>query len=313
MAATLRRLGGLLYDRPYLLVSLTYLMWAINIVLGRHAAGHIPPVTLSVWRWGLAGLILLPVAWPYLKHDWPVIRANLPLIAFLSLAGTTGYAVPSYWGLQYTQAINGLLIQCTMPMVIGFMSYALFRDRLTAMQLIGIAVSFVGVLFVLMRGDLDVLNAIAFNRGDVWFIGANLIFASYSALMKKRPPLHPLSFLAVTAIVGTLLIVPLYLWETATVGMPALDVKTITIVLYVAIFPSILAYICFNRGVQLVGPNRTAALYPLIIVFGAIIAILFLGEQPQFYHAVGSALIVGGVLLATRQSRIKTPSEAPRR
>ena len=311
MAAFFGWIGGWLYHQAYLLVALTYLFWALNIVLGRHAMASMPPVALAFWRWALAALILLPFTWSYLKRDWPVIRANMGMICILGLTGTTGYSVASYWGLQYTQAINGLLIQCTLPIIIGVASYFVIGERLTTRQMTGIAVSFLGVLLILLRGDPDVLHAVSFNRGDMWFAAAVLIFAFYSPLTRKyRPPIHPMSFLAITIITGTVLIVPLYIWESVAVGMPAFNVHTILIFLYMAIFPSIIAYICFNRAIQLIGPNPVAALYPLIVVFGATMAIIFLGERPAWFHFVGTIFIVGGVLLATRQSRATVPSKA---
>jgi drug/metabolite transporter (DMT)-like permease len=300
MASVLGRFGGWLNQQAYLLVGLTYLMWSFNIVLGRHVAGEVPPVTLSVLRWGIGALILLPFAWPYLKRDWLAIRSHLPILCLLGLTGTTGYAIPSYWGLQYTLAINGLLIQCTMPMVIGLTSYLLVGDRISIWQIAGIITSFFGVLVILTGGDPDVLHSISFNRGDLWFLVAILIFALYSPLVRKRPAIHPISFLAVTAIAGTLIVLPLAAWELSVRTLPPLDLHITAVVLYMAIFPSLLAYLCYNRGVQLLGPNPVAALYPLIIVFGSVQALLLLGEVPQWFHFVGTAFIVSGVLLATR-------------
>jgi drug/metabolite transporter (DMT)-like permease len=301
--AVLARLGGWLNQRPYVLVCLTYFMWALNVVVGRIAAGHVSPVALSVARWVLATLILLPFAWPHLKRDWPVIRAHLPIVFFLGFTGTTGYAIAAYWGLQYTEAINGLLIQCTMPLMIGLMAFVLVGDRLSGRQIAGVIISLVGVTVILMRGDLHALRSITFNPGDLWFLVAIVIFSFYSPLMRKSPKIHPLSLLTAFAITGTLAVLPLLAWELAAKPLPIVDLKTILICLYLAIFPSVLAYICYNRGVQLLGPNRVAALYPTIIVFGSALAIVFLGEQPQWYHLVGTVLIVGGVLLATRQAQ----------
>jgi drug/metabolite transporter (DMT)-like permease len=301
--AVLARLGGWLNQRPYVLVCLTYFMWALNVVVGRIAAGHVSPVALSVARWVLATLILLPFAWPHLKRDWPVIRAHLPIVFFLGFTGTTGYAIAAYWGLQYTEAINGLLIQCTMPLMIGLMAFVLVGDRLSGRQIAGVIISLVGVTVILMRGDLHALRSITFNPGDLWFLVAIVIFSFYSPLMRKSPKIHPLSLLTAFAITGTLAVLPLLAWELAAKPLPIVDLKTILICLYLAIFPSVLAYICYNRGVQLLGPNRVAALYPTIIVFGSALAIGFLGEQPRWYHLVGTVLIVGGVLLATRQAQ----------
>ncbi|MGE3987533.1 DMT family transporter [Pseudorhodoplanes sp.] len=308
MASLIGRFGGWLYQQAFLLACLTYLMWSLNIVLGRHVAGAIPPVTLSALRWGIGALILLPFVWPHLKRDWHAIRTHLPILCLLGLTGTTGYAIPSYWGLQYTLAINGLLIQCTMPLVVGLMSYFLVGDRLNRWQVIGIIVSFIGVIVILTRGDPDVLHSISFNRGDLWFLLAVLIFATYSPLLRKRPAMHPISFLAVTAIAGTVLILPLCAWELWRLGVPTFGAHETVIVLYMAIFPSLIAYLCFNRAVQLLGPNPVAALYPLIVVFGSIEALLLLGEVPQWFHFVGTVLIVGGVLLATwLAGKVRTP------
>lgn len=304
MAAFFGRIGGWLYNQPYLLVALTYLFWALNIVIGRHAMSSIPPVTLGIWRWAIAGMILLPFTWPYLKRDWPLIRANIGMLCILGVSGTTGYGIASYWALQYTQAINGLLIQCTMPVIVGITTYIVIGEKLNARQMTGIAISFLGVALILLRGDPDVLHSISFNRGDLWFVAAMLIFAFYSPLTRTfRAPIHPMSFLTITIITGTAIAFPLYVWEMAVVGAPPMTVQTLLISIYVAVFPSIIAYLCFNRGIQLIGPNPVAAMYPLIIVFGSSSAILFLGERPEWFHFVGTVLIIGGVLLATRARR----------
>lgn len=301
--AFLGRLGAWLYQQPYTLVLLTYFTWALNVVIGRTAAGHVPPVALSMARWVLATLVLLPFAWPHLKRDWPTLRRHLPILFVLGFTGTTGYAMAAYVALQYTEAINGLLIQCTMPLMIGVMAFLLVGDRLTGRQIVGIVVSLIGVLAILMRGDLHALRSINFNRGDLWFVVAIVVFSFYSPLMRKSPKAHPLSLLTAFAITGSIVIVPLLAWELATVPPPIIDLKTILICIYLAIFPSVIAYICYNRGIQMLGPNRVAALYPTIVLFGTALAIIFLGETPQWYHVVGTVLIVGGVLYATRNAQ----------
>ena len=310
--AVFGRIGGWLNQRPYVLVLLTYFMWALNVIAGRLAAGHVPPLSLTMGRWVLAVLVLLPFAWPHLKRDWPAIRAHLPILFVLGFTGTTGYAFAAYWGLQYTEAINGLLIQCTMPLMIGIMAFLLVGERLTWRQLIGIVVSLIGVMVILMKGDLHALLSITFNAGDLWFLVAIVIFSFYAPLMRKSPKIHPLSLLTTLGVTGILVVIPLFVWELAARPLPIIDLKTILICLYLAIFPSVLAYICYNRGIQMLGPNRVAALYPTIIVFGSALAILFLGERPQWFHLIGTVLIVGGVLYATWNAQARTPSEVPR-
>jgi drug/metabolite transporter (DMT)-like permease len=177
-----------LNNKPYLLLSLTALFWAGNIVLARYVAGHVPPMTLSCVRWIGAFVVLLPFAWPHLKRDWPALRARLPLMVVLSATGFAINNALSYWALQYTQALNALLIQSSGPLFVALWSL-LFGMRLTWAQLAGIVISLAGVLTIILRGDLGALASIQFNKGDVMFAGALLAFGLYSALMStSRPP-----------------------------------------------------------------------------------------------------------------------------
>src|SRR6266851_3011468 len=158
-----------LNNQPYLLLSLTSLFWAGNIVLARYVAGHVPPMTLSCVRWIGAFLMLLPFAWPHLKRDWPALRARLPLIVVLSATGFAINNALSYWALQYSQALNALLIQSSGPLFVALWSLLLFGVRLTGRQLAGITISLAGVLTIILRGDFTALAAVQFNKGDVMF------------------------------------------------------------------------------------------------------------------------------------------------
>lgn len=295
-----RGLVGWLMGQPYLLACIAYLTWGINIVVGRYVAGHVPPVALSYWRWGGAFLLILPFAWPYLKRDWPTIRAHLPLLTVLSVTGTSAYNTMAYWGLQYTHALNGLLIQSTAPLIVAAWTFILFRDRLSRAQAFGIVVSILGVFVILTRGEIDTLRDIDFNRGDIWFFSALIVFAFYVALMKKRPEMHPISFLAFTMGWGALWLTPFYVWEIASGRTAGLDPETILAMVFVIVFPSIVAYLCYNRAIELIGPNRVAGLYPTIVLFGSVFAIGALGEEPRLFHAAGFSLILAGVIVATR-------------
>src|SRR5215470_8548556 len=268
-----------LSNQPYLLLSLTSLFWAGNIVLGRYAAGHVPPMTLSCVRWIGAFLMLWPFARPHMKHDWPALRARLPLLVLLSAAGFAVNNALSYWALQYTQALNALLIQSSGPLFVALWALALFGVRLTWAQLTGIAISLAGVLTILLRGDLGALATISFNKGDLLFASAVLAFGLYSAVMTRRPVTHPLSLITFTMGCGSLMLVPFAWWEMLSGFAPRVDLLTAGTLAYVVIFPSTLAYLCFNRGIALIGPNRAAPFLHLVPVFGSAMAIVLLGEQ----------------------------------
>ncbi len=292
--------GRSLIDRPYVLLSLASLFWAINIVLGRFIVGTIPPVTLAQIRWSCAALIMLAVGWRHLGRDWPVIRANLPILIILSLTGITLYNTMSYYGLNYTQAINALLLQSSGPLLVGIWSLVLFRDRLTRAQLAGILISLLGVVTIITRGRPEVLFSLTLNRGDLWFIAAIGVYALYTVLLRKRPPIHFLSFLTFTITAGAVMLLPIFLVEFGAGYRLNPTPAAFAVIAYVIIFPSILAYFCFNRGVELIGANRAGQFFHLIPVFGSAVAILFLGERPEWFHGVGYALIVAGIVIAQR-------------
>jgi drug/metabolite transporter (DMT)-like permease len=294
-----------LNNQPYLLLSLTALFWAANIVLARHVGNHVPPITLTTIRWFGVFLILLPFAWPHLKRDWPALRAHLPLMLFLSAIGFAFNNAISYWAMQYTQALNALLIQSSGPLFVALWSLVLFGVRLTPAQLGGIAISLAGVLTIILRGDLLALASISFNRGDVMFASSLVSFGLYSALIPRRPVTHQLSLISFTTFCGALMLVPFSVWEFSTGAVLKFDFLTLATLAYVLIFPSTLAYLFFNRGVALIGPNRAAPFFHLVPVFGSVMAIALLGETLQLFHLVGYALVLAGVVIASRRASAK--------
>src|ERR1700682_1000939 len=295
--------GSWLTNQPYLLLSVTALCWAGNAIVGRLAAGHIPPVTLSFLRWSLAFLIILPFAWKHLKRDWGAIRARLGTMIFLSIIGIAAFNTLQYWALEHTQALNTLLLQSAGPLFVAVWSLILLGVRLTLAQAGGIALSLIGVLVILLHGDLTALTSIEFNKGDIIFTVALAIFGLYSVLTLKRPQIHGLSFVGFTFGCGAACLVPLFIWELYARPVMQIDTANLLTLAYVALFPSTLAYLCFNRGVQLIGANRAAPFFHVVPVFGTVMSIVFLGEHPQAFHFIGFALVLAGVFVASRKPK----------
>src|SRR6201746_1937264 len=293
--------GNWLANQPYLLLSITALCWAGNAIVGRLAAGHIAPVTLSFLRWSLAFLVILPFAWKHLARDWGVIRGRLGIMIVLSITGIGAFNTLQYWALEHTQALNTLLLQSAGPLFVASWSLVLLGVRLTWAQACGIAVSLAGVLVILLHGDLTTLKNIEFNKGDIIFTVALAIFGLYSVLSLKRPAVHSLSFVGFTFGAGAACLIPAFIWELFSRPLMQLDASNLLSLVYVAVFPSTLAYLCFNRGVQLIGANRAAPFFHLIPVFGSAMAIFFLGEQPHWFHLFGYALVLTGVYVASRK------------
>jgi len=288
-------------NQPYLLLCITALCWAGNAIVGRLAAGHIPPVTLSFLRWGIAFLLILPFAWKHLVRDWAAIRGKLGLMILVSITGIGVFNTLQYWSLEYTTALNTLLLQSAGPLIVAVWSLILLRVRLTLAQAIGVFVSLSGVLVILMQGDVTALKNIQFNKGDLIFMVAMTIFALYSVLTLKRPAIHGLSFAAFTFGASTIFLIPLLVWELLARPVMAVNAQNLLTLFYVSVFPSIVAYLCFNRGVQLIGANRAAPFFHVVPVFGSVMAIAFLGEQPKLFHLLGFALVLTGVYIASHK------------
>jgi drug/metabolite transporter (DMT)-like permease len=297
------RSGNWLANQPYLLLSITALCWAGNAIVGRMAAGHIAPVTLSFLRWSFAFLIILPFAWRHLVRDWDAIRGRLGVMIVLSITGIGAFNTLQYWALEHTQALNTLLLQSAAPLVVAVWSLALFGVRLTLAQAAGVLLSMAGVLIILMHGDLTKLSNIEFNLGDLIFIVALVIFGLYSVLSLKRPNIHALSFVAFTFGAGAACLIPLFIWELFARPLMQIDTANLLTLAYVALFPSTIAYLCFNRCVQLIGANRAAPFFLVVPVFGTVMSIVFLGEHPQAFHFIGFALVLTGVFVASRKPK----------
>jgi drug/metabolite transporter (DMT)-like permease len=295
--------GGWLFDQPYLLLSLTSLFWAGNTVLGRFIVGHVPPITLAFIRWGGAFLILLPFAARHLAADWPTIRKHAGSLTLIAFVGFSIYNTMAYYGLQYTTAINGLLLQSVGPFFVAIWTFALFGERLTLRQARGICVSLTGVLVIICHGSLDVLLTITFNRGDVCFLLALITYGFYVAYLRKRPAMHPLSFLAVGMGGGAAMLLPAVALEIANGRTPVLDADSLLSFAFICIFPSLLGYLFLNRGIELIGANRAAPFIHLVPVFGSALAITLLGERFELYHGVGYALVFAGITIASNRPR----------
>src|SRR4030081_3352869 len=205
--------GHWIANQPYLLLCITALCWAGNAIVGRLAAGHIPPVTLSFLRWSLAFLLVLPFAWKHLKRDRDAIRARLGIMVVISVTGIGAFNTLRYWALEHTQALNTLLLQSAGPLFVAVWSLILLGVRLTLAQAGGIVLSLTGVLVILLHGDLTTLASITFNKGDIIFTVALAIFGLYSVLSLKRPKIHGLSFVGFTFGCGAACLIPLWVWE----------------------------------------------------------------------------------------------------
>jgi drug/metabolite transporter (DMT)-like permease len=287
---------------PYLLLTLTVLFWSGNMVLGRGIRADIPPIALAFWRWAIALALVLPLALPHLQSQWPRLKAGWRPIVILGLLGVGGYNTLAYLALQHTAATNAVLLNSFIPIATIAISWAFLGKRLRRIEAIGVMISLIGVTTIVARGDLHVLAHLNLNIGDLWMVGAVIIWALYTVGLGWRPAgVHPMLLLAAFSTVGLAALAPAYAWEIAQGRYIHVHTGSLAALAYVGIFPSFIGYIFYNRGVAEVGANRASLFIHLMPVFGTLLAALFLGEIPVWYHYLGIALIFTGIGLTMKR------------
>ena len=283
-----------------LLLTVSSACWGGNIFIGRLVHAEVPPVGLSFWRWVLALALFLPFAWPHLRRDWPAVRRHWKNLTGLAFFGMAAFHTALYLSVNYTTATNAALLVAICPLLVPLLAWTLYRDPVTPRILLAIAVSLFGVAVVVLRGDPARLLTLQFNAGDLIMLAAVFFWSMYTVLLKRRPAgLHSQSLLVATMILAALMLLPVYLWESAFVRTMPVTQDSLLAVAYVVVFASILAFLCFNRGIEVLGPSKGGVFLHLIPVFAALLAFVFLGERLEPFHALGIAAIVGGIVLAT--------------
>ena len=285
---------------PYLLLILTTLFWSGNFVLSRGMHADIPPLALSFWRWALAIAIMAAFSSRIFIDQRDIVYRERKFIIIQGLLGVTGFNSLIYLALQSTTAVNAVLINSCTPILIALCSLLLLKEPLGPRQWAGILVSLSGVALIIVGGNLGSLVELKFNRGDLLVLCAGLTWAFYSVNLKRFPQdLHPFSYQLGIMIVGLLGILPFYLVELGMGFGMALNGPNLTTIVYVAIFPSVLAFIFWNRAVRDIGANRAGVFIHLMPVFSSIMAITFLDESIELFHLQGIGLVFTGIFLAT--------------
>ena len=287
---------------PYVLLTLTTLFWAGNMVIGRGLRDAVPPFTLAFWRWAICLALTLPFALPHLKTQWPLLRTAWRPVVILGLLGVGGFNTFAYLALQHTSATNVLLLNSFIPVATMAIAWIVLGKRLSPLACLGVAVSLAGALTIVARGELAVLLNFNLNQGDLWMLLAIAVWALYTIGLAWRPAgVDAMLLLAAFTAVGLAALLPAYLWEMAQGHSIHTHAGSLAALAYVGIFPSFIGYIFYNRGVAEVGASRASLFIHLMPVFGTLLSALFLGEQPQHFHYVGISLIFIGIFLTMRK------------
>jgi drug/metabolite transporter (DMT)-like permease len=284
----------------YVLLPIAAACWAGNHIVARAIGSYVPAASLSLVRWLLVALVIAVCAGRHVVRDWPVLRQSLPQMLFLALTGGSIFGTMQYVTLQFTTALNMGVVGSISPVFIVAASWLLFGDRLGALQLFGVVVSLAGVLAIMSQLSLQRLLDLSFNFGDLLIIVNMAFWAIYCACLRLRPNVHAMSFLFVFALASALFVLPFAIWEFVIGWRLLFEPLTIFAVMYAALVTSFLAYLAWNRGIELVGAPRAGTFLHTIPLFAAVFATSLLGERLYPFHVVGFALILAGVSLAAR-------------
>jgi len=285
---------------PYLLLTLSALLWSGNFVISRAMNSVIPPAGFVFWRWLVALIVLAPVALPRLRREWPIVRANWPMIALCGFFGVTLFNFLIYLAMHYTTAINAVLVNSSIPVFILIFGRIIFGQRVSLRQHLGIALSLLGVATIILHGDLAAIRSLTFNRGDLLVVLAAVAWALYSLALRRYPQgLNPFVFLFCIAACGLLVLAPIYGLEMAYGHTMTCNLPTLLSVGYVGVFASIIAFASWNSGLRAVGAHLGGQFIHLMPAFSTILAVLFLGERLHAFHVIGIVLIFAGIGCAT--------------
>lgn len=286
---------------PYLLLVLTTLIWAGNAIASRLAVGHVSPLAFTTMRWVGVCLILLPMMRKPLREAWPLLAPRWRSILVMGALGFTAFNTLMYFAAYTTTAVNITLFQGAIPVFVLLGTVVAFGARIGLLQALGTALTLVGVVMVAARGDISVLRGLAFNIGDVWMLIACAAYAIYTLQLRDRPKVAGLTFFAAVALAALVISLPLFVYEVASGQVIWPDARGWAILLYVTLLPSLVSQIFFMRGVELIGPSRAGLFVNLVPIFGALLAVVLLGEPFAAYHALALALVLGGIWLSERR------------
>ena len=291
------------WDSPVLLLTATALIWAGHAVVSRLAVGEIAPMTLTFGRWAVALGPILFAARQTLRADLATLRGHWLYVSAMGALGFTAFNALFYAAASLTGAINLSIIQGAIPAFVLLAARFGFGDTVTALQAVGAFAALVGVTAIAAQGDWSRLAGLAFNLGDLMVLIACLLYAGYTLALRERPRVSPLGLLAGMALAAFVSSLPLFVGEVAAGDFIWPTGSGLLLLLYAALGPAFAGQLFYMRGVELIGPGRAGAFVNLVPAFGALMAVVLLGEPFAAYHIVALALVVGGVAIAQRAPR----------
>ena len=275
-------------------------IWSTIFLFARGAAGSMSPVEMAFWRWALAFLAILPFTWRQLKAQRKLLRKHFPLLALAGVIGFSGYSLLLFQAGKSTEAANLALLSASAPIFMAALSHFCLGEHVDRRQIVGLLVAVSGVVFLILRGDINRLLTLTFSSGDLWMLLAAVMFASYSVIIRRRPAgMGQGVFLGAMLGCSTLSMVPLMLWEAATTAYHLPSARLMEILAFIAIAPSLIGYLLWNKAVERIGAPRAGVMYYTVPLFSSLEAAWLLNERVGTPQVVGGVLIIGGILFSS--------------
>lgn len=285
-----------------LFALLATFLWSVNMVIASGVKEHIPPIGLAFWRWTVACVVLTPLALRATIIDFKIIKKHIKYLLLTAILGISIFNTLIYFAGKTTSAFNLSLMAISIPLFIIGISRIVFKEKVSNLAIAGIITIITGVLVLISKGSLDALLRINFAFGDLLMLLACFFFACYTLLVRKKPKeLEPKVFLYSVFVIGTLILLPFYLWENTYLEKVVIDSKTLLIISYVGIFASLVSFYLWNEAIGLIGTSKTAVIYYLIPIFSGILAYFFLGQSIEFIQIISMAIIVLGLLITNKK------------
>ncbi len=288
----------------YVFLILATLFWSGNFIVGKAATlFEIPPFTLNFYRWTFAWLILAPFTLQEIIQKKKKILQDIKLIFILGITSITIFNSIVYYSLNFTQVISGVLMISTIPVMIIFFSSIFKIEKTNIFQILGVIFSLLGVTIIVTQADLDILLNLNFNKGDLWMVVAMFSWAIYSALLRKKKfELSQTSLLEVIISAGLIFLLPAYIIEMALGYRLNIDLPFALTLTYVVLFPGLASFICWIKGIAIIGSNRSGIFLHLMPIFSTVLAILIFEEKFMNFHLFGALFIIGGIFLSSRKT-----------
>lgn len=288
----------------YPLLTLTALLWAGNAVAGKWAAGEVSPQVLTTLRWAIACAVLAVIARRPVNQEWRALLPHWRRVTLMGTCGFTAYASLFYLAGTYTSALNLALFQGAIPVLVIILNIVATRARTTGGQITGVVLTLVGAVIAATHGDWSVLRTLSFNVGDGLMLAACLFYAGYAVALPTRPKVSALTFFSAMAAAALVTSLPL-LWAEWVAGRLIWPtIKGWGVVAFVALGPSLAAQLAFMRGVEMIGPNRAGLFVNLVPVFGALLAVVLVGEPFGSGEGLALALVLGGIVVVEASARL---------